>query len=180
MTRALKTAEASPGMLEAFKQRAGKFAQTFDYLSGKRSTVARHPTLRKDYTALMERGRFVRAAIEKVTGGVDAVTGWFKNVLGEVDTQHLGFLPLIPVAVITAGTASIAKWMSDAFTFSRRLEAIERYEGKGMSPEAAADLVNAQQPAGLFNFKFGNMAMPIYALAIAGFAYLMWRNRKQG
>jgi len=166
------------GALESFKTRAAEFMQTFNFLKGKEPVIARHPELKSDYTSLMDKGDWVRAAIEKVTSGVDALTGWFRSTFGAASADQLGFVPLIPLAVIAASTAAIAKWMSDAYTFSRRLSAIEKLEAGGMSPQQAADLVAAQEPAGLLNFKLGG-AMPVYIIGIGALAYLMWRFRKR-
>ena len=173
---------ANPGMLDEFKARATEFAKQFSFLQGKSAVVARHPKLKADYTALMDRGAWVRSAIEKVTGATDTVVGWFKNLLGgvEVETRSLGFLPLVPVAIIAASTAAIAKWMSDAYVFGRKLRAVEDLEAKGLSPQEAAELVKGQEGAGLFNFSLGGAAMPVYVLGIGALAYLMWRFRKRG
>ncbi|MDE2019673.1 MAG: hypothetical protein KGJ13_05010 [Patescibacteria group bacterium] len=66
--------------------------------------------------------------------------------LGEYE-EGLG---VVPVAVVVIGSAAaiaalvvIAKWITDAYTFAQRLNALQSQEAKGYTPKQAADIVNA-------------------------------------
>ena len=166
---------AKPGMVDDFKAKVAKFVTTFDFLESKRWMVARHPKIKADYDALQKKGVWIKSVIEKATGGADTVKGWWTSVFGEA--SGLGLLPLIPVAVIAASSAMIAKWMSDAFMMAKKLNAIEKLEARGVPPAEASAIVERLSPSALLDFRLGGLS--ITTIVVMGAAlFLLLKARK--
>lgn len=84
---------------------------------------------------------FVSSAAQSAYSAVTSALG-----LGEYD-RGLGFVP-VAVAVISASAAIaalvvIAKWITDAYVFAQRLNALQAQEAQGKTPEQAAAIVNS-------------------------------------
>lgn len=127
-----------------------------------------HPELLPQYNAMLQAGSVNANQLEQLkatrdyvyswlqwvqTGAADAtgfVTGaaqsaydWAKKQLG---LGEMGFVP-VAVAVIGASAAIaalvvIARWITDAYVFAQRLNALQDAEAKGMTPTQAAAFVN--------------------------------------
>lgn len=128
----------------------------------------KHPELRPQYDAMLQAGSvnanqleglkatrdYVYSWLQWVQSGVSDASGfvtsaaqtaydWAKRSLG------LGDIGFIPVAVAVVGAAAaiaalvvIARWITDAYVFAQRLNALQDAEARGMSPTQAAAFVD--------------------------------------
>lgn len=78
-----------------------------------------------------------------VTGAAQGAYDWAKRQLG------LGEMGIVPVAVAVIGVSAaiaalvvIAGWITDAYVFAQRLNALQDLENRGKTPEEAAAIVN--------------------------------------
>jgi hypothetical protein len=81
-----------------------------------------------------------------VYSGAQSTYDWAKRQLGLGDAG----LGVIPVAVAVIGVSAaiaalvvIAKWITDAYVFAQRLNALQDAERRGMTPQAAAAYVDS-------------------------------------
>lgn len=108
--------------------------------------VTKHPELRSEYDALVNRASVnysklanIKSGLDKIEAAGTAVVDWVKGVFG---FSGLGFVPLI-IAGISAASAyaiitSVANWLTDTKKFAAKLEFIKNQEAKGYSPAQAA------------------------------------------
>jgi hypothetical protein len=128
-----------------------------------------HPELLSQYNAMLQSGSvnasqleglkatrdYVYSWLQWVQSGASDVTGfvtgaaqsaydWAKKSLG------LGDMGFVPVAVAVVGAAAaiaalvvIARWITDAYVFAQRLNALQDLEARGKTPEQAAAIVNS-------------------------------------
>ena len=108
--------------------------------------VTKHPELRAEYDALVNRASInytklanIKIGLDKIEAAGTAVVDWVKGVFG---MNGLGFVPLI-VAGVSAVSAyaiitSVANWLTDTKKFASKLEFIKDQEAKGYSPSPAA------------------------------------------
>lgn len=146
-----------------FKLRANEFMRIWRSLQSQASVVARFPPLQTEYSGLNNRAGIIKSMIEKVTRTVDNIMGWFRSVfgLGGIDTlEGLGILPLLPIAVIVGALTMISKWVADVYIFNKKLAEQVRLERTGLSPTAAARVIQSTAPQGIMAMFTQNM-MPI-------------------
>ena len=170
--------------IEAFKRRAQNFWNQWNLLNSKAADVSKMtPEMRAQYNDLLSRGSTIRNTVETVTGMIDAVSGaytsakdWVSELFG-VEEPNLGVLPLIiPAAVIATSLAAMGKWLSDAYSFNRKMEEIAKLEAKGMSTQEASKIISRVSDSGSFNIK---AAVGIPVLLIGGFlVYNLFNIRK--
>lgn len=89
--------------------------------------------------------RAKRQEIEDARGRVTWLRNTIKSVMSfaGVELSGLGFLPLIPLAAITAGVAYIANLAADAWALSQKIGEQQRLESRGLTPEQAAAIVKS-------------------------------------
>lgn len=83
-----------------------------------------------------------------IASGAQSTYDWITKQLGlsEARQTGLGIAPLIVLVSAAAGIAAlvaVAAWITDAYVFAQRLNALQDLESKGYSPEQAAQTVNA-------------------------------------
>lgn len=112
--------------------------------------VTKHPELKPEYDALVNRASInysklvtIKNAVDKIKNVGESITSWVKGVFG---LNGLGIAPII-IAGISAGSAyaviaSVAKWFTDANTFAKKLDYIREQESKGISSQQAAIAAN--------------------------------------
>lgn len=90
------------------------------------------PNLEGEKSKLLSRAKFIKTGIEKIFGTLD-----------QVPTEGMGFLPvLIPVAVIGASAAGIAKWTYDFKIFMHKVNMTKQLVSEGLSTSQAISVVN--------------------------------------
>ena len=130
----------------------------------------KHPELLSQYMDMLQKGSENANQLEGLKATRDYVYSWLqwlasgasdvssflyssaqtaydyaKQALGLNDTG-LGVIP-VAIAAISAAAAIaalvvIAKWITDAYVFAQRLNALQDAESKGMTPQAAAAFVD--------------------------------------
>jgi len=131
-----------------------------------------HPELLSQYNSMMQQGATNDATLQKLKATRDYVYSWLQwletgagNIASFVSStaqstyswalQQMGLggieegLGFIPVAMAVIGTAAgiaalvvIAKWITDAYTFAQRLNALQAQEAQGLTPAQASQIVN--------------------------------------
>jgi len=138
-----------------FRAKAQQFEQIYNKLMSDQSYALSNPALASDYRALLQIGRVTRAKIIATRNKIDSVIGWLKGLVG---MNELGFIPLIPIAIVAASLAAITKWVTDAYAMSARIDEAKRLEAKGVPPERAAKIAGrrvASQGGGLVGSLLG-------------------------
>lgn len=127
-----------------------------------------------------------------VQSAVQSAENWYSSTFGEIRPRNnrtmngLGIIPvLITIGVVSAALAVAAVWLSDAYTFSQRLKALQSAEDKGATPAQAAAMVNQTlgPPSSSSGTLFG---INVKWLVIGGIAIFLlpvivplFRNRKK-
>jgi len=131
-----------------------------------------HPELLPQYNSLMQSGASNETSLNKLKATRDYVYSWLQwlqtgagNIASFISSnaqaaytwtlQQLGLgeveqgLGVIPVAMVIVGVATavaalvvIAKWITDAYTFAQRLNALQAQEAQGLTPTQASQIVN--------------------------------------
>jgi hypothetical protein len=127
-----------------------------------------HPELLSQYNAMLQAGAVNADQLEGLKATRDYVYSWLQwletgagDAAGFVGSAAqsaydwakrqlgLGEMGIIPVAVAVIGVSAaiaalvlIASWITDAYVFAQRLNALQAQEAKGLTPQQAADVVN--------------------------------------
>jgi len=126
------------GAVEQLKLKAREFMDLFTWLESKRHVAATDPQVKAEYDAVMNKGRTVKATVEKTTGGIDWITGQLRARFGLAAPVTMGALPLVPIAVIAAAVAMITAWLADAYKLKSKITYIESH---GITGSAAVDIL---------------------------------------
>lgn len=138
------------------------FAQSFNDLQRLGPYVReRHPELATQYNALVARGGQHQAQLAQLANLRNQVTTWLTGIGRAVQTTYnstmdwlrqrfgLGGMGAVPLVVGVVGVAAaaavialVARWITEAYQFTQRLNALERLERQGLSPQEAARVVN--------------------------------------
>lgn len=132
-----------------------------------------HPELLSQYNDMLNRGASNAYQLEQLKATRDYVYSWLQwlqSGASDISTfvsssaqsaydylksefglsgydGGLGFIPVAVAAVsAAAGIAAlvvIAKWITDAYTFAQRLNALQDQEAKGATPQQASAIVNS-------------------------------------
>ena len=161
-------------LVERFKSKVLNFSEALQNLQSRKVDAARYPDLAAQQRDLISRGDALKRTISVVTSAVDKVFSFFRGVTG---MDGLGVIPLLPVAAITVVVGAMTKWVTHAYEFGRRLDAIAALEAKGYSPERAGEIVKGQLPD---DKPFGGFGLDVSAVlpwvAMAGVLYFIWRG----
>lgn len=186
--RAAGASESDLAAIVRLKQLAAQFE------AYRLELVRRGPAVAKtnDYNLMVEYGRLVeradsiKAMVTKALAAIDSAFRAARSALGLGGLRavsSLGFVWLIPVAIIAAAVAGLGYWISDYLKFARRFDEQQRIADEltaaGMSPieanrQAAATVKDAA--GGLFA-DVGKAAGVVGGLVAAYFFYQWWRSR---
>lgn len=112
--------------VDELKAKAATFMAMFTRLGQLAHVAARDPVTKAQYDILMARGASIKAKIESITRAIDNMYGAASSLFNGVgNTEGLGFLPLIPIAVIAGAVTLISVWLIDALSMSQKLQAAE-------------------------------------------------------
>ena len=140
-------------MIESFKQKVRDWWASVQKLRAMK--VPANKQAEKD--KLLSRAETIKNVIKKATNWSDTL---------KID--ELGFLPLIPLAVIGGAVASIGYWVADYAKFAKSVQYQSTLISQGIAPEKAAALANQQaNPAGIFEsagslIKWGVIGVAIF------------------
>lgn len=162
------------------KSAVSDFEKTYAALQSQKSIAQKDPVLYADYTAIMERGNYVKTVITDTLSKLGSALNYVKNTVGMSGMGDLGALPLIPIAVIAGALALISKWLTDAYAMNKKLNLLDKTyndaKAAGASPQqlqAIAHDAALQNTGGLFNGAGGVLDKAIVILIIGGALYLL-------
>ena len=170
-------------VISKFKNYATKFASQYNELKNTGIDPDKYPELADEQLDLLRRGNSIQNSIREITGQVDSTWTWLKSQFGfsglaDVSnlTPGLGFVPLIPLAVVAGSVALIAKWIFDYNEFSTKLSEVKRLEQKGYSSVQASEIVDK-----LFGDKgiFSDIGKALPYIAVGGIGLLLYMNRNR-
>lgn len=115
--------------VDQLKKVAKDFTALFSQLSDLKNIAAKNPVLKAEYDALMSKGSLVRSQVENVTRLIDKAVGSATSILGKESTVRLygmmgemGFLPLVPIAMIIGAIAVVGAWNAQAMILRTKLQ----------------------------------------------------------
>ena len=103
------------------------------------------PELLDEYDSLLFKAEIIRNTIKTVTEGIDYVFKVFNTVFNDTDTSGLGFIPLVPIAVILAAIASITYWVNDAVKYLSKINEVKRIESEGYTVKEAYQILQDEK-----------------------------------
>lgn len=162
-------------LVDKFKSKVANFSDMLANLQSRKIDAAKYPDLAQQQSDLLSRGNIIRRTIQALTDAVDRVFSFFKGVAG---MDGLGIVPLLPIAAITVAVAAITKWTTDAYEFSKRLDAISSLEAQGYDPVRAGQIVNQQMPTSSIFGGLGGFGGLIPWIAVAGVVFFIWKGGK--
>jgi hypothetical protein len=120
------------------------FQSTLSELKTLGSDAQQDPDLAQQYSDLVSRGNVINDTIIKAVNGIAGVVSWVKQNVGQDVTspgalQGLGFVELVPYAIIGAAVAATAlaiAWITDART---QIDKINAFKSAGLNPQQIAD-----------------------------------------
>lgn len=131
--------------------------------------------------AVTDAENWATGAWDKIKGWYGTASGYISNLLGyeqaqleQVSLGDLGFVWLIPVAVVAGGVAYVAGKALEAYQVHNQLAAMNGYVAKGYTPAQAAAAVQASQPGGIFDGMNSLVKNLMIAGVLVGGGYLVW------
>lgn len=134
--------------VNVLQQKAGNFNQLFNRVLNSERTATVTPNLYNEYTGLVDRGRTIKNTISTTTSAIDTVYGFVTEALGKKQADSLsglGFIPLIPIAIITGAIAAITYWINDAVKYLDKTAQVESLTRQGVTPEKAYTTVYGEK-----------------------------------
>jgi hypothetical protein len=132
------------------KAKVAEFSRLYNEVLATESTAKSDPELYAEYQKVMYLANIAKAAVEKVTGGVDWVTGFVGEVFNRdaQDVSGLGWLPVVGVAVIVGAISTLGVAIGGMYTYLkhvqfkeveqiRRNETIQKYMAQGYTLQQA-------------------------------------------
>lgn len=112
-------------------------------LESQRAYALARPDLRAAWQSKMSEIESARGRVTWLRDAIRSVMSFFG-----VELQGLGFLPLIPIALVTAGIAYVANIAASAWELSQKISEQQRLEQRGMTPQQASAIVRGNAAAG--------------------------------
>ena len=165
-----------------FKNYTTKFTENYNRLKTINIDPSRYPALADEQLELLKRGTTVKANINKITNTIDDAWTWLKSKFGfdglnDVATlsHGLGFVPLIPIAVVAGSVTLLVKWILDYSEFVKRYDYATELEQKGYSTTQINELMTGiTQEKPLIDF---GKAMPVLIIAGLGIFVIMNKDK---
>lgn len=164
-------------VLGKFKDKAAEFQTLYNQVLQTADIAAKNPALLADYNKLVSYGATVRKGITNVTATVDTGYNWLKNTIGMdavMTDSRLGFLPVIPLAVVAASIAAMTKFATDTYIYMDKVNQFKTLEAKYGAAQAGALVAGMDKRGGLFD-SIGGAVLP--GLVIAGVALFIFRKQ---
>lgn len=152
-----KTADS--GMIENFKEKVRTWWKNVETLRNTRVPSNKQ----KEKDLLLSRAETIRKSIRGLTSWSDTLR------INEIN--GIGFLPLIPVAVIGGAVAAIGYWVTDYAKFAKSINYQNTLVSQGIPPEQAAMIANKQSESGSM---LSNVSGIIKMLMLAGVGYVVY------
>jgi len=132
--------------------------------------------------AVKDAENWASGAWDQIKGWYGSASGYISSLLGyqqvpvqQVGLGDLGFVWLIPVAVIGSGIAYVATKALDAYQQHQQLAAMAGYVAQGYTPAQASAAVQTTQPGGIFDSMSSLVKNIMIAGVVLGGGYLIYR-----
>lgn len=142
-------------------------------LQQQRAYALARPNLRAEFEAQEQEIESARGRVAWLRDAIKSVMSFFG-----VELSGLGFVPLIPIAVVTAGVAYIANIAASAWSLSKRIDEQRRLESQGVPPAQAAQIVTQTSSAGGMFSGFKDVKDVMVLLALGVGAWFLWKNMR--
>lgn len=90
-------------------------------------------------------GTVYQSAVDATSRAIEKAAGLVSSARRALGLGELGIAPVVVIVGVAAAAATLAgitKWVSDAFLFAKRLNALQELEQRGYTVDAAAAAVN--------------------------------------
>ncbi len=125
------------------KKAAADLDAAVNALDAQRDFALSRPDLAEDWQVKRDEIETARGRVTWLRDAIKSTMSFFG-----VELSGLGFLPLIPLAVVTAGVAYIANLAAESWALSKKIGEQQRLEARGLTPQQAAALVQQNAAAG--------------------------------
>lgn len=171
-------------LVAKFRQAAGQVDQVLARLREQEPAARGSAALSAEYDEIMGRASSLRATIADYLGRIDSAVQWLKGAGAWVSEAFglngLGAIPaLIGIGAVAAALAAVTKFLTDAWSLSKRIEEQQRLEARGLSPQEAAAVVERTAIASAGSQWIKLLAGGV-ALGVVGWLIVNHRRRSNG
>lgn len=163
--------------IEAFKNAARDFTAEYTWLQNNPPPMVVAPEIMREYESLLNRSRAVGGTLQAVTKTIDAVIGavW-RGTGSDLGSLGLGAFPLIPVALIAGGTATLIAGVNAIRRFREKLKIYNELRAENLPADQAWQRAAA---ATATPSVFGTLGRDvIFAVAGVALVALLLRNKR--
>ena len=147
------TADAAPAWYDIagqFQARYAEFNAVYAGLQAQSDAVTGMPAeLQIEYQQLMDQAATIKSTADGAMASVNSALTYLKSVFG------LGFIQLVPIAVIGASLAAVTYWLSNAYVTAKKLDTFNAAVASGVNPTTALQTITAQSGLGSFTSAIG-------------------------
>lgn len=148
------TVDETQKAIKALYDAGNNFAATFAELQTYADTAQQSPDLANQYSDLVSRGNYINTVISDAVASVQTIVQWVKDNVGtdiSGSLQGLGFVQLIPAAIlaaVVAATALAVAWITDARSAITKLQAIQSLAATVPEDQRASVISSALNQSG--------------------------------
>lgn len=162
--------------VDALKKKAVQFSDLEKKLEQLAPVVEKNPQYKDEYDSLMSKAQWIKKTVMQITGTVDSAAqklsglGFDRHLqsMGKMGALEMGFLPVVPIAVILGASAAMTYWITDAYSLTQKLRAAER---TGASASQTADILNAGSGGSIFSVGGAGKVGILLILGIGAFVF---------
>jgi hypothetical protein len=169
-------------LVARFREASQRVDQVLATLWSQEATARTNPALSSEFDVVMNRAQQLRASIADTLSRIDGAVSWVRDagdwLKSAFGLQGLGIVPLvIGIGAITAALAAVTKFLTDAWSLSKRIEEQQRLEATGLTPQEAANVMERTTGSSAGR-SFLVSLIPFAALALAGWYLVNKMQRK--
>ncbi len=143
-----------------FQARYAEFNRVYTALQSQADSVLAMPqSLQDEYNSLMSQGDTVKSTIDGTMSDINSAMTYLKSVFG------IGFIQLLPAAVVGAGLAAAAYWLSNAYVTAKKLDAFNAAIANGATVDQATQAANSLSGTSGFMQAIGGSVGTIIVIA---------------
>lgn len=163
--------------IEAFKRAARDFTSEYEWLQNNPPPFVVAPDVMREYESVLARSRAIGGTLQSVTRTIDAVIGTIWRSTGsDLGSLGLGAFPLIPVALIAGGTATLVAGINAIRNFREKLKIYNELRTQNVAADEAWKRAAA---ATATPSVFGTLGRDvIFAVAGVALVALLLRNKR--
>lgn len=170
------TIDETQKAIKALYDAGNQFAATYAELQSYADAAQQSPELATQYSDLMSRGNYINTVISDAVASVQGIVQWVKDNVGtdiSGSLQGLGFVQLIPAAIlaaVVAATALAVAWITDARSAITKIQALQSL-ALTVPPDQRASVINSalKQSGGLTDtLKQGTTLLVVGGVIAAG------------